>query len=123
VGQQNEGETDTVVPANSLLHEERGKSDRYTYETPLIVPHLAMKYMYTNALASDISALPEIFSSIIRNSRLWKWERNQGLQCTGTFALLFPKDHTQDVSLTIWCGHDDGYRLIDMFSLKLALSS
>jgi hypothetical protein len=59
------------------------------YETPLMVPHLAMKYMYTDASASDISGLPELFSSIIRNSRLWKWERHQGLQRTGTFALLF----------------------------------
>ncbi|XP_014550439.1 hypothetical protein COCVIDRAFT_115455 [Bipolaris victoriae FI3] len=82
-----------------------------------------MKYMYTNALSHEVSALPEPFSSVIQNSRLWKWERDQGLKCTGTFALLFPKDHTQDVSLTIWCGHDDGYRLIELFSLQLALSS
>jgi len=84
---------------------------------------IEMKYMFNNALASNISRLPEPFRSAVENSRLWKWERGQGLLTTGCWPSLFPKDYTQDVSFTIWCGHDDGYRLIQFFGSELAISS
>lgn len=78
-----------------------------------------MKYIYTNTLASNISKLPELFRTAVQNSRLWQWERNQEpeLKTTGCWPSLFPKDRIQDVSFTIWCGQDDGYRLIDIFGL------
>jgi len=84
-----------------------------------------MKYMYTNAPASNISKLPEPFRTAVQNSRLWKWERSQEqeLETTGCLASLFPKDYTQDVSFTIWCGHDDAYRLNDVFGVRRAISS
>lgn len=82
-----------------------------------------VKDMYTNAPASRISELPEPFKTSIQNSRLWEWERKQGLSTTGCLATLFPKDNTQDVSLTIWCGNNDGYDLIDAFGIQLAMSS
>ncbi|KAH6692793.1 hypothetical protein BKA61DRAFT_684092 [Leptodontidium sp. MPI-SDFR-AT-0119] len=74
-----------------------------------------MKDMYTNAPASNISKMPEPFRTAIENSRLWKWERRQGLETTGCWPSLFPKDQTQDVSFTIWCGNKDGNRLTDFF--------
>ena len=83
-----------------------------------------MKSMYTNAPASNISKLPEPFKTAVQNSRLWKWERSQPeLETTGCIAALFPKDYKQDVSFTIWCGHNDGYQLIDVFGLQHAMSS
>ncbi|OAF58417.1 hypothetical protein VC83_06543 [Pseudogymnoascus destructans] len=45
-----------------------------------------MKYMYTNAPASNISNLPEPFRTAVENSRLWKWERSQELVTTGCLA-------------------------------------
>jgi hypothetical protein len=83
-----------------------------------------MRHMYTNAPASNISKLPEPFRTAVQNSRQWKWERSQKeLETTACFGTLFPKDFTQDVSFTIWCGANDGYRLNDVFGLPLATSS
>lgn len=83
-----------------------------------------MNYMYTNAQASNISKMPEPFRTAVQNSRLWKWERSQKhLETTGCWPSLFPKDYTQDVSFTIWCGHEDGHRLADFFGAKLEISS
>ncbi|CZT07028.1 uncharacterized protein RAG0_12619 [Rhynchosporium agropyri] len=83
-----------------------------------------MKYMYTNAPASNImSHAPEPFRGAIQNSRLWASERHDGLTTTGCFAALFPKDYKQDVSFTIWCSQDDAYRLIEIFELQRAVFS
>jgi hypothetical protein len=81
-----------------------------------------MKDMYTNAPASNISKMPEPFRTAIENSRQWKWERGKGLK-TGCWPSLFPKDQTQDVSFTIWCGNEDGERLTDFFGRKIEMSS
>ncbi|OJD20609.1 hypothetical protein ACJ73_08056 [Blastomyces percursus] len=82
-----------------------------------------MKYMFTNAPASAISTLSEPFKQAVENSRLWKWERSHGLGQTGCLASLFPKDVMQDVSFTIWCGHDDGYRLNSVFGMRREITS
>jgi len=56
-----------------------------------------MKYMYTNAPASNISKLPEPFRTAVQSSRLWKWERSQeNMETTGCWPSLFPKDRTQE---------------------------
>lgn len=83
-----------------------------------------MKYMCTNAPISSVSELPEPFRTAVERSALWKWERSQdGVERTGCLATLFPKDNTQDVSFTIWCGNNDGYHLSNLFGLQVALSS
>jgi len=83
-----------------------------------------MKYVYTNAPTSYISMLPEPFRTAIENSRLWKWERNQpGLDTTGCLSTVIPKGEGQDVSFSIWCGHDDGYRINDILGLQVAISA
>ncbi|KKK23238.1 hypothetical protein AOCH_004407 [Aspergillus ochraceoroseus] len=82
-----------------------------------------MKYMFTNAPVDSILVLPEQFKRAIQNSSLWKWERSQQLSTTGCLAVMFPKDDSQDVSFTFWCGHDDGYFLNDLFKVQCALSS
>jgi hypothetical protein len=82
-----------------------------------------MKYMYTNAPASSISKFPEPFRTAVQNSRLWKWERSQNMETTGCWPSLFPKDNTQDISFTIWCGNDDGYHLTSFFGSELAIFS
>lgn len=82
-----------------------------------------MKYMFTNAPASAISTLPEPFKQAVENSRLWKWERSQGLGQTGCLASLFLKDVMQDVSFTIWCGHDEGYHLNSVFRMRREITS
>jgi hypothetical protein len=82
-----------------------------------------MKHMYTNAPASNISKMPELFKTAIQNSRQWKSERSQGLETTGCWPSLFPKDNRQDVSFTIWCGNDDGAHLTKFFGGQLEISS
>ncbi|KFY65654.1 hypothetical protein V496_02423 [Pseudogymnoascus sp. VKM F-4515 (FW-2607)] len=82
-----------------------------------------MKYMYTNAPASNISRMPEPFKAAVQNSQLWKSERNQGLETTGCWPSLFPKDNRQDVSFTIWCGNDDGEFLTKFFGGQVEISS
>ncbi|KAM5431532.1 hypothetical protein McanMca71_004767 [Microsporum canis] len=80
------------------------------------------KYIYSNAPASNIEKLPEPFRTAVRNSKLWEAERRQGLETTGCLATLLPKDDTQDVSLTIWCANEDGYRLHRMYGMEVAMS-
>ncbi|KAJ6019953.1 hypothetical protein N7522_000028 [Penicillium canescens] len=82
-----------------------------------------MKHMYTNPDYVCIDRLPEPFQTAVRGSRLWKWERSQGMKTTGCLSTLFPLDNTQDVSLTIWCGNAESYNIIDEFELELAHSS
>ncbi|KND89335.1 hypothetical protein TOPH_06086 [Tolypocladium ophioglossoides CBS 100239] len=83
-----------------------------------------MKHMFTNApAATSVLQLPQPFRGAAQNSAQWKWERSQGYGTTACVATLFPKDETQDVSFTIWCGHNDGYRLNDIYGVKHALSS
>lgn len=82
-----------------------------------------MKHMYTNPDYVSIDKLPEPFQTAVRGSRLWKWERSQGIEKTGCLNILFPMDNTQDVSLTIWCGNAEAYNIIDEFELELAHSS
>lgn len=82
-----------------------------------------MKYMYTNAPVEIIKRLPEPFKKAVENSRLWKWERSQAMNRTSCLATLFPKDDTQDVSFTIWCGHKDGYDLSKIYGVQRAISS
>jgi hypothetical protein len=84
---------------------------------------IEMKYIYTNAPASDISKMPEPFRAAIQNGRLWNWERSQNMETTGCWPSLFPKDNTQDVSFTIWCGNKDGHRLAQFFGAQLGISS
>jgi hypothetical protein len=93
------------------------------YKAVLMILPTEMKYMFTNAPASNISKVPEPFRSAVENSRQWKWERSQNLLTTRCFPSLFPKDNTQDVSFTIWCGNEDGYQLTDFFGSELAISS
>ncbi|KJZ68049.1 hypothetical protein HIM_12560 [Hirsutella minnesotensis 3608] len=82
-----------------------------------------MKHMYTNGDPDCVDALPEPFKRIIWSSRLWNWERSKGMKTTGCLATLFPKDNTQDVSLTIWCGNYEAYHLNSILGLQLAASS
>lgn len=84
---------------------------------------IEMKSMYTNAPAENISKIPEPFRTAIKNSRLWKWERSEGLETTGCWPSLFPKSYTQDVSFTIWCGMNDGEELTNIFGGQLATFS
>jgi hypothetical protein len=76
----------------------------HTTKFPLTV----MKHMYSNAPAVIISILPEPFKS----------ERSQNMETTACLASLFPQDDTQDVSFTIWCGHNDGYFLNNVFGVQ-----
>lgn len=82
-----------------------------------------MKHMFTNAPNTMVMQLPQPFRGAAQNSALWKWERSQGYGTTACVATLFPKDENQDVSFTIWVGHNDGYRLNDIYGVKHALSS
>jgi hypothetical protein len=81
-----------------------------------------MKHMYTNGLADEIRQLPEPFKSAIKRSRQWKLERVQKSNTTACWGTFFPISHTQDVSFTIWCSHEDGYYLNDVFGLQHVFS-
>lgn len=67
--------------------------------------------------------LPRPFKGFMKNSEQWKWERTQGYSTTSCVNTLFPMSAGDDVSVTIWVGHDDGYRLNDMFDVKRCFSS
>lgn len=81
-----------------------------------------MKHMFTNAPVAVISMLPEPLGTAVQDSRMWKWERSQGMPTTGCIASVFPKDEKQDASFTFWCDHIDGYELNQVFGLQIALS-
>ncbi|OJD10776.1 hypothetical protein AJ78_08306 [Emergomyces pasteurianus Ep9510] len=79
-------------------------------------------YIYINAPASSIAVLLEPFKTAVQNSKLWIQERRQGLEKTGCLATLFPKDDTQNISLTISCASKNGYRLNSIYRMKLTMS-
>ncbi|KAI1919983.1 hypothetical protein LOZ65_004262 [Ophidiomyces ophidiicola] len=76
-------------------------------------------FIYTNAPAVNISQLSEPFRAALQTSRQWKWERSQNMETTSCLATLFPKDNTQDVSLTIWCGNEDAYSIVAAIGMQL----
>ena len=82
-----------------------------------------MKHMFTDAPAHYLAKMPQPFRRALRTSKLWNWERSQGYATTACWSTLFPKDDTQDVSFTIWCGHNEGYRLNDIYGVRHAMSS
>ena len=115
-----------LVQADSLppARENRGEKILLNaYERLLTIYGTEMKHMSTNAPASSIAELPEPFRGAVQSSRLFKWERRQGLETTGCLASLFPKDNAQDASFTIWCGNADGYHLNNFFGLQHVVSS
>ncbi|OJD19184.1 hypothetical protein ACJ73_08658 [Blastomyces percursus] len=110
-------------------HTERGRpfSDRNQPQVRDHTPQTSMTdnregYIYTNAPASSIAVLPEPFKTAVQNSKLWIQERRQGLEKTGCLATLFPKDDTQDISLTISCASEDGYRLNSIYGMEVTMS-
>jgi hypothetical protein len=106
------------VSPSSERRGKKWKMERKAYAHTTKVPSTVMKHMYSNAPAIIISILPEPFKSAVMNSRLWKWERSQNMETTACLASLFPQDDTQDVSFTIWCGHNDGYFLNNVFGVQ-----
>lgn len=82
-----------------------------------------MKHMFTDAPAQNVAKLPQPFRTAVLSSAQWKSERARGYGTTACMATLFPKDETQDVSFTIWCGHNEGYRINDVYGVKHAISS
>ncbi|KAL6229868.1 hypothetical protein BDW75DRAFT_234864 [Aspergillus navahoensis] len=82
-----------------------------------------MQHIYTNSDPACINKLPKSFQTAVMQSQLWQWERRRGMETTGCLSTLFPKDNTQDVSLTIWCGNPEAYNINDEFGLQLAASS
>jgi hypothetical protein len=105
------------------MNTEVGKAMKYVQGIANNLP-TEIEYMCTNASASDIEKLPEPFRTYVQNSRLWKWERSQEpeLKTTGCLSTLFPKSNAHDVTVTMFVGHNDGYKLRDFFGL-LATSS
>ncbi|EGD97885.1 hypothetical protein TESG_05388 [Trichophyton tonsurans CBS 112818] len=119
------GIKDSTIPRerqNSTPGKERDNFTEAEHTSPYTA-NREVKSMFTNALVSTISLLPEPFKTAVENSKLWRWERLRGEKTTGCLATLFSKDETQDVSFTIWCGHDEGYHLNDIFGVQRAISS
>ncbi|KAH8797031.1 hypothetical protein F5882DRAFT_396330 [Hyaloscypha sp. PMI_1271] len=86
----------TQTPLSSQYTSGRNETQDRGYKQDLTTDK--MKYIYINALASNISKIPELFRAAVQNSQY-----------------LFPKDNRQDVSFTIWCGNEDGVHLTDFF--------
>ncbi|KAH7303717.1 hypothetical protein B0I35DRAFT_364409 [Stachybotrys elegans] len=82
-----------------------------------------MQYIFTNGPVTNMSHMPQPFKAAMETSKLRKWEIAQGSSTTSAYSTLFPKDGSQDVSFTIWVGHNDGYLLNDIFGLQLAITS
>lgn len=85
----------------------------------LINPNREVEYVFSNMLASNISEMPEPFRSAVERSALWRRERDEGRERTGCLTTIFPKDEEQDVNFSFFCAHEEGYRLNDIFHLKL----
>ncbi|KAF5684261.1 hypothetical protein FGLOB1_14841 [Fusarium globosum] len=96
---------------------------------PNDILHWPPEIQETYAMFSDAPAalveqlLPRPFKGFMKNSEQWKWERAQGYTTTSCVNTLFPMSAGDDVSVTIWVGHDDGYRLNDMFGVDRCFSS
>ena len=83
----------------------------------------AVQHIASNGSADLVAGLPYPFREAVQNSQLFKEERRRMSRTTGCLSVLFPTDNTQDVSVTIWCGNDDGYVLTNFFGLQFAVSS
>lgn len=68
--------------------------------------------------AGNIEKLPELFTTKIKNSKRWKWERAANKETTICVGILFPKSTGQDVTVTIRVEHEAAYELIDLLSLE-----
>ncbi|RSL80747.1 hypothetical protein CEP52_017331 [Fusarium oligoseptatum] len=80
--------------------------------------------MFSNAPVDLIETLlPRPFREFVKNSEQWKWERSQGYSTTSCVNTLFPLSVGDDVSVTIWVGHNEGYRLNDMFGVTRCFAS
>ena len=115
-------ERQTEVNSQSLFKKNRDKAvfnDTSDIANSLLIE---VKYMCTNASASNIEKILKSFKKVIQNSRLWKKKRSQELKMTKCLATLFSKNNTQNVSLMIWCDHDKEYHLISIYKMKLAWS-
>lgn len=80
--------------------------------------------MFSNAPVALIEKLlPRPFREFVMNSEQWKWERSQGYSTTSCVNTLFPLSVGDDVSVTIWVGHNEGYQLNDMFGVTRCFAS
>jgi len=75
-------------------------------------------FHFANAPPACILKLPGIIKEAAESSRQYSNERHQGLATTSVISLIFPKDNSEDASLTIWLGNTRGYGLADFFGLN-----
>ncbi|KPM45599.1 hypothetical protein AK830_g982 [Neonectria ditissima] len=81
------------------------------------------KDMFAEAPITNVMRhLPQPFVKAVQNSQQWKWERSSGFDTTSCLATLFPRSEKDDVSFTIWVGHNDGYRLNNIFGVTSSFS-
>ncbi|KXH63657.1 hypothetical protein CNYM01_08416 [Colletotrichum nymphaeae SA-01] len=99
-----EGQRGTKAPLEKGRHADMGAAE--------------IKHMFSSGPRNNVYDLPQDIRQAIMASNHWRWERAQDLITTGCISTLFPKDETSDVSLTFWCGHNEGYRLNDLLGVK-----
>jgi hypothetical protein len=74
--------------------------------------------MYSKGPAEGINLSGHLFSKAISASNQWKLERSLGESTTECVTVLIPEGQAEDMSVTLWVGRWEGYRMLDAFMLK-----
>lgn len=89
----------------------------------LIITIIEIERMYSNGPIGLVSFFGELLSNAIQSSRQWKNERALGESTTNCWTTMIPKDPNQDISITMWLGRKDGYRVIEALMVEPTWSS
>ena len=77
-----------------------------------------IEYKYSEAPTDGIKVLRESLLSLIEGSTQWKWERDLGGSTTDCLNILVPKDRSEDISITIRAGFEEGMKLVQCLRMK-----
>jgi hypothetical protein len=70
-----------------------------------------------------IPLLGDLLSNAVQTSIQWEMEKKLGEPTTECLTTLIPEGGNKDVSITLWVGSKEGFRLIDKFNLEWAWSA
>lgn len=77
-----------------------------------------IEYMYSKCSTEKINLIGELFSTAISASKQWKLEKCLGESTTECLTVLVPEGESEDISITLWVGRREGFRISDTLMLK-----
>jgi len=75
-------------------------------------------YRCSEALISQMSYLGVVLFDAVQTSLQWGWERGLGGLTSDCLNAIVPKNRSEDISLTLRVGHEQGLELIEKFQLR-----